>query len=503
MLRRSSRRRVGVYRRVTGGGGGGTAPDGAILLQNDDWIGTESGDAIGTGPRTPVAPTVDAGQTFSFPANLPPFTTIGTVLSSGDPPDGFTISSTGIAITSVGVLSRTGPVSEGAATRNVSVTLAAYTSPPESVGFTVGPRRYTPEFGDNIVYNATAWTTGVSVAQYARRANAGKLYEAQAAGTTGATAPTHTSGVASDGAVQWLFLCTIDYTSVNSWAATLPTNLTEPRACLIWNTGEVVDSRGEGFEIVGFNAIFGSSTNTVTIKAKEEDAWYNNPARVYRYDATQGVAFRCTNGTSGFRPNFNWLRIKGLQFRQESTNKWTYLCSGGAQQSNITESCIFETTSSLGGLLSGVIRNCHFVMDSNATNGQLVQLEYATTFIGNTVVRPTNRTAAGLAIATNNGTHTLTNNIICGFTTATTGSITGTNNATSTSGLAPATNGVTIVPANEFVQPSSAGGGLDLRLKAGALCIGAAAVAPTNSVPTDAYGRTRGTAWDIGAHEYA
>lgn len=55
----------------------------------------------------------------------------------------------------------------------------------------------------------TAWASGQSItgAGIFRR-NANKLYRSTGAGTTGVTAPTHTSGTVSDGAVSWLYLDT-------------------------------------------------------------------------------------------------------------------------------------------------------------------------------------------------------------------------------------------------------------------------------------------------------
>lgn len=52
---------------------------------------------------------------------------------------------------------------------------------------------------------APAWSSGVAVIIGELRQNGGRIYSALAAGTTGATAPTHTSGSASDGAVTWAY----------------------------------------------------------------------------------------------------------------------------------------------------------------------------------------------------------------------------------------------------------------------------------------------------------
>lgn len=51
-----------------------------------------------------------------------------------------------------------------------------------------------------------AWVTGTVVAANTYTVNASKLYFAATGGTTGATAPTHSTGSTSDGAVSWLYV---------------------------------------------------------------------------------------------------------------------------------------------------------------------------------------------------------------------------------------------------------------------------------------------------------
>ena len=68
-----------------------------------------------------------------------------------------------------------------------------------------------------------AWTTATSYSVGHQVTNGGKLYRAVTAGTSGATAPTHTSGEASDGSVTWEFITSVATTAVfNQFGAILP-----------------------------------------------------------------------------------------------------------------------------------------------------------------------------------------------------------------------------------------------------------------------------------------
>ena len=53
---------------------------------------------------------------------------------------------------------------------------------------------------------SSAWATGTAYSRYAKVTSGGRLYQAVNAGTSGATAPAHTSGDASDGTVLWRHL---------------------------------------------------------------------------------------------------------------------------------------------------------------------------------------------------------------------------------------------------------------------------------------------------------
>jgi len=59
-------------------------------------------------------------------------------------------------------------------------------------------------------FGKTAWTTGeAAIVAGTVRKNASKVYVALGSGTTGATAPTHSSGTASDGTITWRYVGTL------------------------------------------------------------------------------------------------------------------------------------------------------------------------------------------------------------------------------------------------------------------------------------------------------
>ena len=67
-----------------------------------------------------------------------------------------------------------------------------------------------------------AWTTGTAYIIGDWVNNAGNIYRATTAGTSGATAPTHTSGTASDGGVTWVFVATSSVAVFKQSAAIAP-----------------------------------------------------------------------------------------------------------------------------------------------------------------------------------------------------------------------------------------------------------------------------------------
>jgi hypothetical protein len=75
---------------------------------------------------------------------------------------------------------------------------------------------------------AAAWVTSTSYTSGNFVTNSGNLYQATTSGTSGGTAPTHTSGTASDGGVTWQFV-----SDVNTIAVYNPSGSTRAYSCVL------------------------------------------------------------------------------------------------------------------------------------------------------------------------------------------------------------------------------------------------------------------------------
>jgi hypothetical protein len=103
---------------------------------------------------------------------------------------------------------------------NTTVTPATYNTPSiASATQTINATKFTVDQWGRFTYaedfpiatavegtTASAWATSTSYSRYVKVTNSGRLYQALNAGTSGATAPTHTTGDASDGTVSWRHL---------------------------------------------------------------------------------------------------------------------------------------------------------------------------------------------------------------------------------------------------------------------------------------------------------
>jgi Flp pilus assembly protein TadG len=94
-------------------------------------------------------------------------------------------------------------------------------------------QRFTPHADHYFGPNCPQWTSGEKgILIGICRMNNGSIYSATTSGTSGSTAPTHTTGTASDGAVTWAY-------RRPSYPTTAGNN---PVSCPVWQRGESVTS---------------------------------------------------------------------------------------------------------------------------------------------------------------------------------------------------------------------------------------------------------------------
>lgn len=369
---------------------------------------------------------------------------------------------------------------------------------------------FSTETGDNVVIGMTAWaattalgssmTMGSIVGWF--RTNASKLYYASAGGTTGSTAPTHSSGTVSDGTINWEYCCAVDYTTMAAWIAALPATLTAPKTGIIWAAAEITISA-----VVDFGSHATTSVNFITLKAKEELAFYSHATTTLRYNTAKGLAIRQTDNYANIFTTGNvadYTRVKGLQLKLATTASDGRFFSIFGNNVMI-DRCLMENPARNQCLVfSGSMRNSLVIVDNAATGGECIESQNTSKMTNCTIVRPSNRAAGGVALRNNYGSLAINNSIVAGFTTAPVGTVTGEYNASTNATAIPSgTGNVTITTyANEFVQSSSASSVHDFKLVTGAVSKNAGATDTTN-VPDskDILGTTRST-WDIGAHEF-
>lgn len=126
------------------------------------------------------------------------------------------------------------------------------------------------------LYDAhTQWTTGTAVVAGQMVFNGTRVYVAAGSGTTGATAPTHTSGSASDGAVTWNWVRTYPSTIASTGNLVMPSTYFGNVNDFILDTGvgNVVHDHGKipirmaGRELVG-DILFNSGAPGGTYSAR-------------------------------------------------------------------------------------------------------------------------------------------------------------------------------------------------------------------------------------------
>lgn len=311
-----------------------------------------------------------------------------------------------------------------------------------------------------------------------------------------------------------------DYTTLQSWADALPTNLVtdgNSQVALLYNEGVLGVQNNYSLKLA---AITTSQTFNITIKCAPGHSWRDNPnvrTNPFRYDPSHGVAI-C--GSPGYDyalrlDAVQWVYLDGLQVKGNDT--------GGSHNAvalnnnSFMKNCICYAFPQGGSVYHCVVQmgagcsiyNNLLVIYGNST-GWCLRPGYATEYITNcTLAHHNDRIGAGVGTGASGIYYK--NCAIFGFNAANTSTTQYSNycatDLPNTPGMAAPTssnNLINLPYAPQFVQPRMSWanelGSEDFRLQRSSVLRGKGQ-ADLTLVPegTDATGAARGSSWDIGA----
>lgn len=181
----------------------------------------------------------------------------------------------------------------------------------------------TQDYGIRIrVHTYSQWVTGETTASMGSnlyRQHLNKVYRAQSVGTCGATAPTHTTGTASDGGVDWLFVYQAPTVvgDLDAWDNTVVGNLAYGNI-----TADVIDQSGNANTVITDSLIkmpvrSTAAPNTITNNFTKINFVSGSPVGTLsgaigditvRYSGPKGaVLYVKESGTAGVPDTAEWL----------------------------------------------------------------------------------------------------------------------------------------------------------------------------------------------------
>lgn len=369
----------------------------------------------------------------------------------------------------------------------------------------------------NIHDGITAWAASTAYSLAARRSNGGNAYQVITAGTSaGSGGPSGTGSSISDGTAVWKWLSAVDYTTIDSWIASLPGTLAQPYVGLLWNDGNI--SRTTPITISGHTTTI---VNQITLQCAPGESFDDNPAsNPLAPSASYGVQITRT-------PQYgqivvcsdNYTVFSGLQLVAQTSG--ISVAEAMRLTNNITFTrCLIQwrnnETPAFGiilGLGGGLLTftNCVFIDKQQAGgNSQFYRGSSSNVLMANCTIYSA-VTSSSNAFDTNySATIALTNVILFGYTAFSNNTWTAKAARNNLTDLAAYSAGwVDTGSATLFSQTASAqfvNAASDYKLKSGAPAINAG-FTDTTDIPAaiDIYGtaRPQGSAWDIGCYELA
>ena len=380
------------------------------------------------------------------------------------------------------------------------------------------------------IFTGPSWLSGTAYSVGDRVLNSSNLmYEATSTGTAGSTMPTGT-GTPSDGAVNWKYLVTVDYTSLAGWGSSVPSSLSQSYVGQVWRpkktNGAITTTDRTSFLVFGTSGTPRTlNGNSITLKCAAGESFRDNlkgTANALAYNAANGVAFVLpSSGTGGWNyfDLYDSMTLDGFQFRDPySTSSSTILNSNSGTVCTIAHN-LFDGYAQAGGACiiggGGELRvSDTLVVDRTASGSDGVVIvaadNDASSFcVNSTFVRINHTTGSEYAAAfsVNNAAAIFRNCIVVGYTNPVGGvgnqclvDHMVTDSSTVGYGTDNGNNTYSVTPSNEFYSTTT-----DFRIKPSGVAYNGG-VADSTHVPANddilGYSRPQGTAWSIGAAEY-
>lgn len=378
----------------------------------------------------------------------------------------------------------------------------------------------------NIHVGLAGWSNATYAAGQ-RISNAGNAYQCTSPGTSTAP-PTGTGiGITPGGTSVWKYLSAVDFSTLQAWASSIPTTLTQPIIGLLWNDSVITATAGTS--ILTLTGHTTSGSNTITLMPATGEGFLSTfvtaPTTPFIYNNANGVSIEFP--ITGFG-GINYINVddsnvifRELQIKDLNASSGATMVGGGGMI--WVDKCIIDGQSQSGGALmiqmgaASVKVTNSLIIDRSIGSPASATVEAVGTgcaIVCSTFVRTAPSTPSA---ALNAGSNTTTasnivrNSIFVGYTTpfiATSGGpqwATDHNaytNATFTSTSAATDTGGSVYSATTstlFVNTTT-----DYHQNSSSPCLNAGVTDSTDiTTSDDIFGTTRpqGAAWDIGPHE--
>lgn len=295
-----------------------------------------------------------------------------------------------------------------------------------------------------------------------------------------------------------------DYSTVATWEAACPANLTTSiSGGEIWQGEMYNDSQftEENTTIFGMTV---DATGYVVLKTASGQSAFDTASNPLQYDQSKGVGWLGVTGYSNHITNsVDYTQMEGIQFKRTTSGSGVVAFNQGAFSNQRIRRCLADNVRSHSSFVmsSGKVINT-VVINRHATTARGITFSYGGGGINCTCVVPTSVTANGTAYTKGSGagSETIDNCASFGFTNAVSASFDGGdyNCTDAASGMPGANSQHSLTYADQFVSTTA-----DWKLKTGSNLIGGGNTDATNA-PNDIFGTARGsgTAGDCGAHEF-